>query len=487
MKRNICLIAPPRYEKEVDAFLPQNLGLGYIAANLEKAGNVVTIIDALALGWERRRRIKENGLFLRGLSIDEILKRLPNDVEFVGIAGQFITSKKVVIYIASLIKNKFPKVLTVIGGISPSINPFDFIDDVSVDFVVQGPGEIAMVELVSGKCLSEIKGLVFKNKEGVSDNIQGEIPDDLDSLPFPARYLLPMEKYLALSGRGRSDLRTASLLTSRGCPFDCTFCSVHHIFGYKWRSRSPKNIIEEIQMLIDEYDVQHIEFEDDNLTLNARRAEEIFDGIANLEKKITWSTPNGIRIDTLSKDLLIKMKKSGCSSLSLSIESGDPEILKIMNKQLDLKKVEEVVRICGDLSINTNGIFIVGYLGETAKSFEKTIKYIKRLRKIGLIGVSASIAKAYPGTKLRRMCEENNSLVDKERYSCCKAIGEYVDIKTSYFTEREIFERLYYIRKKLNPIRYYSDLFFITKIIKIILPQWFIDLIKKRIYLLFKT
>lgn len=487
MKKKICLIAPPRYEKEIDTFLPQNLGLSYIASALERAGHEITIIDALAEGWQNRKLIKEKGFFMRGLSPDEILNRLPDDLDFIGITVPFIVSKVIVTSITSLIKKQFPKTLTVVGGISPSINPSDFIDEPAVDFVVRGAGEISMVELAFGKDLAQIKGLVFKNKGGVFSNLQGKITDDLDSLPFPARHLLPMKKYLSLSGRGRSDLRTASVITSRGCPFDCAFCSVHHIFGYKWRSRSPKNIIKEIRMLIDEYDIQHIEFEDDNLTLDPVRAEEIFDGIMNLEKKITWSTPNGIRIDTLNKDLLTKMKKTGCSSLALSIESGDPEILKIMNKQLDLKKVEEVVRICGNLGINTNGIFIVGYPGETAESFQKTVEYIKRLRQSGLISVSASIAKAYPGTRLRKMCEENNLLVDKNRYSDGRAIGEYVDIKTDYFTENEIFQRLYCIRKKLNPIRYYSDIILLTKIIKRLLPQWLIDSIKKKIYLSFKA
>jgi radical SAM superfamily enzyme YgiQ (UPF0313 family) len=233
---------------------------------------------------------------------------------------------------------------------------------------------------------------------------------------------------------------------------------------------------------VEVYGIEHIEFEDDNLTFDIKRVEEIFDGLIDLNKKIKWSTPNGVRIDTLNKSLLTKMKESGCATLFLSIESGDPEVLRIMNKQLDLKKVEEVVKICSQLDINTSGIFMVGYPGETEESFRRTVEYIRRLLKIGLVGVGASITKAYPGTKVRQMCEEKNLLIDRERYSTGIPIGEYVDIKTDYFSEDEIYSRLNYIRRELNPARYYSDLFGATNMIKKFFPQWLIDLLKKKIY-----
>jgi len=487
MSKRIVLIAPPRFEKEIDNFLPQNLGLGYIASYLEDYGHKVAIIDALAEGWHQRRFLKDKKLYLRGLSFKEIMNMVPMDSDFIGITIPFAGSIKIVAELAYFLKKNFPRIPIVSGGIAPSIDPLNVLSNKGIDMVIRGGGEIPMLKLVSDEEYSKINGLIFKTDRGIFHNgAQLELIENLDLMPFPARHLLPMNKYLSLSGRGRKDLKTASILTSRGCPFNCTFCSIHHIYGYKWNGRSANNVLLEIEELIEKYKIEHIEFEDDNLTLESRRANQIFDGLIKMDKKITWSTPNGIRIDTLNKTLLTKMKKSGCVTLFLSIESGDPEVLKIMNKQLDLNKVEEVVKICGELDINTSGIFIVGYPGETRESFKKTVNYINKLKKLGLVGVGASIAKAYPGTKLRDMCEKNDYLIDKNRYAEGRAIGEYVDIKTSYFSQNEIYERLYSIRKKLNPLRYYMDAFYLTGIIKKLFPQWFIDLVKKKAYSLLR-
>lgn len=482
MNKRIVLIAPSRLEKEIDNFMPQNLGLGYIASYLEKHGHKVSIIDALAEGWHQRIFLKDKKLYLRGLSLKEIINRIPEDTDFIGIAIPFAGSIKKVSELAYFIKKRFPKTPVVSGGITPSIDPLNILANEGIDMVIRGGGEIPMLKLVSGEEYAKINGLVFKvGGEIFNNGSRSELIENLDLIPFPARHLLPMNKYLSLSGRGRKDLRTVSVLTSRGCPFNCTFCSIHHIYGYKWTGRSAENVLLEIDDLIKKYKIQHIEFEDDNLTLDSRRANQIFDGLIKMNKRITWSTPNGIRIDTLNKPLLTKMRRSGCVALFLSIESGDPQVLKIMNKQLDLNKVEEVVKICSELDINTSGIFIVGYPGETAESFEKTVNYINKLRKLGLVGVGASIAKAYPGTELRNMCEKNDYLIDKNRYIEGRAIGEYVDIKTSYFSQSDVYDRLYSIRKKLNPLRYYMDLFYLTAIIKKIFPQWFIDLNKKKV------
>lgn len=482
MKKPITLIAPPRYEKAPDLFLPQNLGLGYIASFLESQGYGVTIIDALAQGWGNRRHACEKGIFIRGLSFEEILASIPEDSALIGITVPFASSVRLVGELTAFLKKDRADRIIVLGGISPSIDPNHALRSGAADYIVRGPGEKPLLALLSGESSEKIQGLVFKNGPHLIDNGSAEMIKDLDSMPFPARHLLPMQIYLTISGRGRKDLRTASVLSSRGCHFDCTFCSIHHIYGYKWRGRSAQNVLSEIKMLIEKYRIEHIEFEDDNLTMDKARAEEIFDGLISLPKKITWSTPNGIRIDTLTRGLLQKMKQSGCTTLFLSIESGDPDILSAMKKRLDLKKVEEVVSACGDLGINSNGVFIVGYPGETAESFMKTVFYIKKLRGLGLVGVGASIAKAYPGTELRRICEKQNYLIDKDRYTKGWPLGEYVDIVTDYFSEQDIFYRLDYIKRRLNPLRFYVDIVGLTKFIKWIIPQWLIDRIKKKIY-----
>ena len=163
-------------------------------------------------------------------------------------------------------------------------------------------------------------------------------------------------------------------------------------------------------MLVRNYNINHIEFEDDNLTMNKERAESIFDGLINLKKGLTWSAHNGVRVDTLDKNLIKKMGQSGCARLNLAIESGNKSVLNLMNKKLSLEKIVEVVRYCSEEKIRTTGFLLVGYPGETKESFAETLAFFKKLIGIGLNGVAPFIVNPYPGTKLYDYCRHNNLL-----------------------------------------------------------------------------
>ena len=162
--------------------------------------------------------------------------------------------------------------------------------------------------------------------------------------------------------------------------------------------------------MLEHYRIEHIEFEDDNLTLNKERAELIFDGLIDLESNITWSAHNGVRIDTLDKNLIAKMKKSGCVRLNLAIESGNENVLNHMNKKLSLDKITEVVRYCSEEKIRTVGFMLIGYPGETKESFRETLTFFKKLLEIGLNDIAPFIVNPYPGTKLYKSCLSNNYL-----------------------------------------------------------------------------
>jgi radical SAM superfamily enzyme YgiQ (UPF0313 family) len=172
-----------------------------------------------------------------------------------------------------------------------------------------------------------------------------------------------------------------------------------------------------------------------------------------MDGNITWSTPNGVRLDTLTYSLLKKMKDSGCSLLTLAVESGDPAILKAMNKRLSLDRVEEVVRWCTEIGIPTFAFIMLGYPGETNESFKKTLAFAEKLKKMGMKNFGVSITKAYPGTKLGKLCQEKGWLVDKDVDSTL-ILGEYVSIITEDFDEKEIKQRLKIFRRRLSTQEY---------------------------------
>jgi magnesium-protoporphyrin IX monomethyl ester (oxidative) cyclase len=325
--------------------------------------------------------------------------------------------------------------------------------DENVDYVVRGEGEIPLQELAAGEDPHTIKGLVFREGGRIFDNGRAQAIEDLDQIPFPFRPGHLLEEYLHSSPRGQHAKQTLSLITSRGCPYDCTFCSVHPVSGYRWRKRSAQNVLEEISYYVERHNVNHLEFEDDNLTLDNQRAGQIFDGISGLNKKITWSANNGLRVDTLSAPLLKKMKDSGCQQVALAVESGSQEVLGLMQKKLSLEKVEEVVQSCSELKISTLAFFLVGYPGETDETFAATVKYIKKLKKLGLRGIGAMIVNAYPGTKLYDYCNSNGYLTCGIKEHIFND-ADYVSVVTPDFDSRQVIYWRDLLQGLFHPLRW---------------------------------
>ena len=469
MGKHITLISPPWYSDGKLGFLSHNLGLGYLAAYLETNGHRVHIIDSVAEGIDHVIKVKSFGRTITqtGLPYEEIVKRICPDTELIGLTVPFTMFARIAKELAHSIKTLFPTIPVVLGGVYPSTLAEDALNS-DADYVIQGEGEIPLLQLANGVSPDDIKGLCFFRNQTLINNGTSESIPDLDQIPFPARHLLPMEKYLTFSARGSHMGRRTNLITSRGCPFDCSYCSIHPIHGYKWRARSAKNVLEEIKRLVKTYDLLHIEFEDDNMTFNKQRAEEIFDGIIQLRrdtgKNIRWSSSNGVRVDTLDRELLIKMKDSGCTELGIGVENGDPEILKLMNKKMDrLEKIVEIAEICVDLGINVSPFMIVGYPGETHEHFRRSLDFFMKLKAIGVRQFPVHIIKAYPRTSLFDYCKKEGYLVHEDLSNTRNLEGpsrlsrKYVGIITPDFTEAEILKRRNYAHKKLNTKKYYYE------------------------------
>jgi len=217
---------------------------------------------------------------------------------------------------------------------------------------------------------------------------------------------------------------------------------------------------------VDRFGVNHIEFEDDNLTLLKDRALKIFEGVRNLKgkngEKIVWSAPNGVMIDSLDRELIFKMKESGAELIYLPVESGDEKILELMNKgnrKTHLQKTMEVVRHCVEAGIETSAFIIVGYPGEDNESFQRTIDFCKRMRDSGLTAITPLVATPYPNTELYNLCRQNGWLVNSDtenvliyqRYS--NFLPEFVQINTPQCTKEEAYER-FQMMIKLFPARH---------------------------------
>jgi len=316
--------------------------------------------------------------------------------------------------IANLSRECLPHVTIIMGGLHPSISPLKTLQSGDVDYVVIGEGEKILVNLLSAidenSLPSQITGLAGFIKGEKFINPELDLPQNLDGIPHPARDLLNMRAYLSQNMMlyGRNKARQTPVITSRGCPQDCTFCSVRKQSGRRWRGRSAENVLEEIEMLIDEYNIESIAFFDDNVAFHQRRMKDICTGILERNMKISWIAPNGISVKALDRETIKLMKESGCSMLNLAIESGDEYILNsVIKKKLSLDKVREVAEICHQMKIPINGYFVIGMPGDTENSIQRSLDFARStpLRDVGVF-----IATPFPGTELYDTCIENKYL-----------------------------------------------------------------------------
>ena len=418
----ICLINPPRIQPKLwgNLGILQPLDIAYVAALLEKQ-HEVHIIDAANEGWKNFEQI-DGTKCQQGLKNKEIAARIKQwSPDVVGITISFSGWWKPAYEVASIAKNIDKDVITVLSGLHPSARPADCLKHPNIDFVVIGEAEYTMLELVGAleqgttEGLKKTRGIGYiKNGETVITPPRPAI-QDLDALPFPARHLLPMEAYFAalkeIPPRGEIHKPWTTMITSRGCPYNCVFCSIHTVMGKKWRARSPENVVDEIEQVVSTYRIKQIDFVDENMTLDKKRMETICDLIVKRGLDIEWFTPNGVRADTLDENLLKKMKASGCKKIRVAPESGVQRVVnQIIKKNLNLKEVEKAVVLSKKVGIKVGCFFVIGLIGETKEDIEESIKYAYKLRQLGADSFYFSYATPVYGTELYEQAKRGGFL-----------------------------------------------------------------------------
>lgn len=356
------LLLQPNYDAHI---IHPPLGLGYLASYLRQFGHKVSIFD----GTLKNAQTKD---YLRQIS--------DGNPDIVGIS--FLTrAHKQVRKLTEAIKDVYSSLPIVLGGTQVTALPKEIMSTFRADFAVLGEGEETFRDLIENieqdsADFSQIDGLSYRSEAKTIINKPRALISDLDSLPFPAWDLMPPANYRIVPIlEPAKSFPIAPIMTSRGCPYNCSFCASNVTWQRRIRFRSPANVLAEILMLKEDFGVKEIHFADDNFTMNIERAAEICDLLIQEEVNLPWQCPNGVRIDRLTLPLLKKMKASGCYALGLGIESADPKILARAGKKLDLKIVPEVLANIKKAGIESNGFFILGLPGDNKKSIQKTINF----------------------------------------------------------------------------------------------------------------
>lgn len=276
---------------------------------------------------------------------------------------------------AKSIKKEFPEKRILFGGPYCSSDPHYFIKQEYIDAVAIGEGEETAYEYITNEDPLRVKGLVIKDRRGnVIFTGDRENIANLDSLPYPAFNKVNINRYNHFP---KKDKPVSSIVTSRGCVFDCAFC--FHTLGYKWRARSPGNVVNEIEWQIKELKIKELCIYDDNFTFDEERAEKICDLMLERDIKINIQFPNGIYINKINKVLLGKLKKIGTHYIGLAPESGNKNTMERVKKSSEDEQIKNIVSTCRKLNIRTLGFFILGFPWEGSGEIKRTIDYAKRI------------------------------------------------------------------------------------------------------------
>jgi len=361
--------------------------------------------------------------------------------DVVGITTFSTEYKKEIEYYTALIKGVLPKAIVIVGGTLPTVMIDKIIDDPNVDYYVLGEGEyrlLALLDALNNSTNSQIKldGIAFKDKDTAIINYPTCFIENLDNIPFPDYGNLDFSaygryKFKYAHGLIPKQFPFATTITSRGCPFKCSFCAAKTVSGKKVRMRSAENVLKEIDKLYFDYSIREIIFVDDHFLFNRKRAIDIMQGIIDRNYGITWKCVN-VAVFSLSYQILELMKKSGCYQLTLSIESGDEYVLKnLIKKPVNLKKAQEVVKQAKTLGFEVISNFVFGFPGETWYQIRKTIAYAESL---DLDLVNFHIATPLPKTELMEICI-SEGLIESEDDIAGYTHGA---ITTSEFSKTEL-------------------------------------------------
>lgn len=319
--------------------------------------------------------------------------------------------------IAAIVKAHHPNMFVLAGGTHPTVLPEEVMEDRNIDVIAISEAEHTLIDLYNilanggeRNALRDVAGIWYRDGEEIVKTADRPLFSDLDKLPLPMWHGVKMDLYHQVPDSSFARPMRV-MMSSRGCPFKCIFCSARQVSGFKYRAHSAERVVEEMEILVNKYNAKQIIFLDDNFIISKKRVFEICELIMKkgYHKKVVWTAAG--RADEVNEPLLKAMKDAGCKMISFGIESGSPRLLELMKKGEKKEHIEKAVAMARKSGLKTRGTLILGFPTETREESIETIEFAKRL---GLDFAKFSLATPYPGTALYNIAKERGLITGKD-------------------------------------------------------------------------
>lgn len=409
----VTLIHPPVYinKNGLTALRPSlPLGLAYIAAVLRDDGHKVEVVDALGLAPEQM--IPDGDIWRLGLTPEQIIERIPQDTQTIGVTSMWSYSWPIVRELIHKIRAAFPAVPIVCGGEHFTAVPDLSMEQAPIDYIVMGEGEetaIALFRAIELKLdITVIPGVAHRDAAGkVVKNPRRDRIRNIDELPWPAWELFDVEAYS--SNRLVSGIyygKTVPILATRGCPYQCTYCSSPNMWTTRWFARTPKDVVDEIEAYHKRYGATNFPFQDLTAILKREWVVEFCREIETRGLKITWQLPAGTRSEIIDEEVARLLVRSGCKSLNFAPESGSERTRAHMKKMLTDEKLFRAVHASVKAGLNVGAFFVLAYPTDEVEDMKATVRLAARLGRAGIDDVSAGFFFPLPSTEITRQLEK---------------------------------------------------------------------------------
>jgi anaerobic magnesium-protoporphyrin IX monomethyl ester cyclase len=473
------------------------LGLAYVAAALREAGYLHQVIDATGEALDAVSPYPDRADFMvQGLTVDEIVRRIDPDTDVVGLSCMFSTLWPLTSRVAQAVREKFPDVLLVLGGEHGTAVPEHVLNTSPIDVVVLGEGEETFVELLRARAarrpLAEVQGIAFREGGRVVSTGLSPRRRDVDAIPLPAWDAFPIQAYIARHQTNGINLgRSMPMLGTRGCPFQCTFCSNPGMWTQRWIARDPRRLADEMEHYVRKYAVTNFDFQDLTAIVKRQWIVDFCTELIGRGLNITWQMPSGTRAEVFDDEVADLLYRSGCRALAFAPESGSPSILKKVKKQVDLDHMLTAMRAAVWRGLKLSCFIVIGFPDDTPATLRQTLRLIRRMAVLGVYDVAVSKFVPYPGSELfRRLQREGTIQLDDEFFvspmdfytAKAPSYARRVSTRRLYWTMVWMFVNFYAISFALRPWRVVRALLraVVTGREETRFAKWFVDVLFTR-------